>query len=58
MTLHLLVVGLSTLKDAEQFRTGSIIHESAKNTYLRVGQNVISTVAFLLRAYAHMNGLE
>ena len=58
MTLHLFVVGLSTLKDAEQFRTGSIIHESAKNTYLRVGQNVISTVAFLLRAYAHMNGLE
>ena len=58
MTLHLFVIGLSTLKDAEQFRTGSIIHESAKNTYLRVRQNVISTVAFLLRAYAHMNGLE
>ncbi len=58
MTLHLFVVGLSTLKDAEQFRTGSIIHESAKNTYLWVRQNVISTVAFLLRAYAHMNGLE
>ena len=49
MTLHLFVVGLSTLKDAEQFRTGSIIHESAKNTNLRVRQNVISTVAFLLR---------
>ena len=58
MTLHLFVVGLSTLKDAEQFRTGSIIHGSAKNTYLRVRQNVISTVAFLLRACAHMNGLE
>ncbi len=58
MTLQLFVVGLSTLKDAEQFRTRSIIYESAKNTYLRVRQNVISTVEFLLRAYAHMNGLE
>ena len=58
MTLHLFMVGLSTLKDAEQFRTGPIIHESAKNTYLRVRQNVISTIAFLLRAYAYMNGLE
>ncbi len=25
--------GRPTLKDAEQFRTGSIIHESAKNTF-------------------------
>ncbi len=58
MTLHLFVVGLSTLKDAEQFRTGSIIHESAKKYVPSVRQNVISTVAFLLRAYAHMNGLE